>query len=109
LGWGDLFQEKRFIAGDYFLMESDRNTTEDLYLFTGDSSRSIAGPLRRIGWSQQYIVFVDARFPKQWNAITVKEHSESKITDAQRTQDARFEHIVLDSPSGAWQRAKSQN
>ena len=109
LGWGDLFQEKRFIAGDYFLMESDRNTTDDLYLFTDGNSRSIAGPLDRIGWNQQYIVFVDARFPMQWNAITVKEHSESKITDTQRTQDARFEHIVVGSPSEAWQLAKAQN
>jgi len=63
LGWGDLFQEKRFIAGDYFLMESDRNTTDDLYLFTGDNTVSIAGPLSYIGWNQQYIIFIDARFP----------------------------------------------
>jgi hypothetical protein len=109
LGCGDLFQEKRFIAGDYFLMESDRNTTDDLYLFTGDNTVSIAGPLNRIGWNQQYIVFVDARFPTQWNVITVKDHSESKITDAQRTQDARFQHIIVGSASEGWQRAKTQN
>jgi hypothetical protein len=109
LGWGDLFQEKQFIAGDYFLMESDRNTTDDLYLFTGHDTGSIAGPLNRIGWNQQYIIFVDARFPAQWNVIAVKEHSESKITDAQRTQDSRFQHIIVVSPSGAWERARAQN
>src|SRR5271170_8033463 len=81
LGWGDLFQEKRFIAGDYFLMESDLNTTDDLYLFVGDRSESVAGPLNRMGWNQRYIVFTDARFPTQWKVITVKEHSESNITD----------------------------
>jgi hypothetical protein len=109
LGWGDLFQEKRFIAGDYFLMESDRNTTDDLYLFTGDNTVSIAGPLNRIGWNQQYIIFTDANHPAQWNVITVKEHRESKITDTQRTQDSRFQHIILGSASEAWQRAKAQH
>jgi len=84
LGMGDLFQEKRFIAGNYFLMESDRDTTDDLYLFTDDNSVSIAGPLSRIGWNQQYIVFEDARFPTQWSVVAVKEHREFKITDAQR-------------------------
>jgi hypothetical protein len=109
LGLGDLFREKPFIAGDYFLMEGERDTTDDLYLFNGDNPASVAGPLSRIGWNQQYIVFVDARFPTQWNVITVKEHSESKITDAQRTQDSRFQHILVRSSLEAWQRAKAQN
>jgi hypothetical protein len=109
LGWGDLFQEKRFIAGNYFLMESDLNTTDDLYLFTGDNSVSIAGPLNRIGWNQQYIVFTNAGFPKQWNIITVKEHSEFNITDIQRTQDARFQKIIVGSASEAWQRSKAES
>lgn len=109
LGWGDLVQEKRFIAGDYFLMESDRNTIDDLYIFTSDNDSSIAGPLNRIGWNQHYILFVDARFPAQWNVSNVKEHSESKITDTQRTQDSRFQRITVGSASEAWQRAKAQN
>ena len=109
LGWGDLFQEKRFIAGDYFLMESDRNTTDDLYLFTGNNTVSIAGQLNRIGWNQQYIIFTDANQPAQWKVITVKEHRESKITDTQRAQDSRFQHIILVSTSEAWQRAKAQH
>jgi hypothetical protein len=109
LGWGDLFQEKRFIAGDYFLMESDRNTTDDLYLFTGDNSGSIAGPLNRIGWNQQYIVFTNARLPTQWNVITVKDHSEFNITDTQRTEDARFRKIIVGSASEAWQRSKAES
>jgi hypothetical protein len=32
LGWGDIFAPRRPIAGDYFLMEGDENTTKDLYL-----------------------------------------------------------------------------
>jgi hypothetical protein len=87
--------------GIIFLMESDRDKTDDLYLFSDDNSVSIAGPLNRIGWNQQYIVFEDARFPTQWSVITVKEHSEFKITDAQRTQDARFQHIILGATSEA--------
>ena len=109
LGWGDMFGEKPVIAGDYFLMEGEQNTTDDLYLFTGDNTVSVAGPLDRIGWNQQYIVFTDAKYPDQWNVIAVKEHSRLRITDNQRTQDSRFDHISVGSTAAAWQRAKTQN
>lgn len=74
LGWGDLFRDKPLIAGDYFLMESELNSTDDLYLFTGGNTVSVAGPLNQIGWNQQYIIFTDANFPEEWAVIAVKEH-----------------------------------
>lgn len=109
LGFFDMFGEKRVIAGDYFLMEGEQNTTDDLYLFAGDSDRGVAGPLNRIGWDQKYIIFTAANAPTQWNVITVKEHREFTVTDNQRTQDSRLQQIAISSPSEAWQRAKTQN
>jgi hypothetical protein len=90
-------------------MEGEQNTTDDLYLFTGDNTVSVAGPLSRIGWNQQYIIFTDAKYPGQWNVTAVKEHSRLRITDNQRTQDSRFSHIAIGSTAAAWQRATTQN
>jgi hypothetical protein len=87
----------------------EQNSTDDLYLFTGDNTASVAGPLNRIGWNQQYIIFTSAKYPTQWNVITVKEHSGFKITDNERTQDSRFNHIAIGSTAEAWQRARTQN
>jgi hypothetical protein len=108
LGWGDLFGEKLVIAGDYFLMEGERNTTDDLYLFPGDNTGSVAGPLNRVGWNKQYVILTAANCP-EWCVIAVREHKQFKITDIQRTQDPRFKQIVIGSASEAWQRAKTQN
>jgi len=107
MGLGDMFREKRFIAGDYFLMEGEADSTDDLYLFADDDTTSIAGPLDRIGWNQQYVVFTDID-PRQWDVINVKEHHRFKITDLQRTQDSRFQQIAIGSASEAWQRAETQ-
>jgi hypothetical protein len=106
MGWGDMFREKRPIAGDYFLMEGEQDSTDDLYLFTGNSAASVAGPLNRIGWNPQYIIFTDANWPVQWNVMDVNKHIRFTITDTQRTQDPRFQQIDVGSTSQAWQRAK---
>ena len=108
MGLGDMFQEKRLLAGDYFLMEGEANSTDDLYLFVGDETGSLAGPLNRIGWNQQYVVFEDTKDPRQWDVINVKEHHRFKITDLERTQDSRFQQIAIGTAKEAWQRAETQ-
>jgi hypothetical protein len=108
LGWGDMFAPKRPIAGDYFLMEGDENTTKDLYLLVRHHSTSVAGRLHRIGWNQQYIIYTDDNNPTEWNVVVVKEHTRFTITDIQRTQDSRFKQIAIGSASEAWQWAKNR-
>jgi hypothetical protein len=106
MGWGDMFRERRVIAGDYYLMEGERDTTDDLYLCTRENSGSVAGPLKRIGWNSQYIIFTDANWPVPWNVMDVNKHIRFTITDNQRTQDVKFQQIDVGSTSEAWQRAK---
>ena len=105
LGGGDMFREKRFIAGDYFLTEGEGQTTDDLYLSARDQSGDVAGPLFRIGWNQQYIVFAEPSRPEQWDVIDVRDRHGFRITDLQRTQDPRFQQITIGSAEEAWQRA----
>ena len=109
IGWGDMFRERLTVSGDYFLMEGEGDSTDNLYLFNRDDSNSVAGPLKRIGWNQQYIVFTDANNPTPWNVITVKDHSKFTITDIQRSQDSRLQQIAIGSTSEAWQKAKTRN
>jgi hypothetical protein len=102
LGWGDLLAPKRYIAGEYFLKGDD---DEDKFYLSAPKG-SIAGPLRRIGWSQQYIIYTDDNKPTEWNVIAVKEHTQFTITDVQRMQDSRFKQIPIGSAPDAWQWAK---
>ena len=104
LGWGDLFAPKRYIAGDYFLKGDD--DLEKFYLSANRGPSSIAGPLRRIGWNQQYIIYTDDNKPNEWNVIAVKEHTQLTITDVQRKQDSRFNQIPIGSAPDAWRWAK---
>jgi hypothetical protein len=106
LGWGDMFAPRRPIAGDYFLMEGEEGITKDLYLLVHPDPNSVAGPLHRIGWNQQYILYTDDNRPTEWNVIAVKEHTTFAITDIQRMQDFRFKQIAIGSTSEAWQWAK---
>jgi hypothetical protein len=106
LGWGDMFGEKRHIAGDYFLMEGEQNSTDDLYLFTRNSAASVAGPLKRIGWNSQYIIFTDANWPVPWNVMDVNKHIRFTITEVQRTHDPKFQQIDVAFTSESWERAR---
>ena len=106
MGWGDMFRERHNITGDYFLMEGEEETSDDLYLFAELNSISVAGPLKLIGWDGQYIIFTDSSQPVPWSVIAVKRHERFTVTEMQRTQDARFRQIVIGSSSEAWQRAK---
>jgi hypothetical protein len=99
LGWGDMFAPKRSVAGDYFLKGDD--DLETFYLFAHPGQGSVAGPLRRIGWNQQYIIYTDDNKPR--NVIAVKEHTQFTITDVQRMQDSRFKQIPIGSAPDAWQ------
>jgi hypothetical protein len=107
MGWGDLFAPKRPVAGDYFLMEGKES--DDLHLFVRGNDISITGKLHRIGWNHQYIVYTDENKPVEWNVIAIKDHSEFMINDSQRSQDSRFQQIVIESLSEAWEKAKSQS
>jgi hypothetical protein len=99
-----MFAPKRSIAGDYFLMGDD--ALENFYLLVHPGHGSIAGPLHRIGWNQQYIIYTDDNRPTEWNVIAVTEHTEFTITDIQRMQDSRFKQIPIGSATDAWQWAK---
>jgi hypothetical protein len=107
IGWGDMFAPKRPIAGDYYLMQGE--AAEALYLFVRGNQSSIAGPLHRIGWDRQHIIYTDDNKPTEWNVIAVKEHTQFTINDIQTTQDSRFQQIVILSWSDAWEKSKSQN
>ncbi|MGB8521461.1 MAG: hypothetical protein WCD43_00715 [Candidatus Acidiferrales bacterium] len=107
MGWGDMFAPRRPIAGDYYLMQGE--AAEALYLFVRGNQSSIAGPVHRIGWNHQYIIYTDDNKPTEWNVIAVKEHTPFTINDVQRAQDSRFQQIVILSWSDAWEKSKSQN
>jgi hypothetical protein len=102
-----MFAPRRSIAGDYFLMEGEENTTEDLYLLVRHNPISVAGRLHRIGWNQRYIIYTDDNNPTEWNVIAVKERGQFKITEIQRKQDSRFKQIAIGSASEAWEWAKN--
>lgn len=107
LGWGDMFAPRRPIAGNYYLMQGEG--AEALYLFVRGNESSVAGPLHRIGWNHQYIIYTDDNKPSEWNVIAVREQNRFTINDIQRTQDSRFQQIDIFSWSDAWEKAKSQN
>jgi len=87
-------------------MEGEGNSPNDLYLLVHPQAISVAGPIHRIGWNQQYIIYTDDNKPTEWNVIEVNEHRQFTTTDIQRTQDSRFKQIAIGSPSEAWQWAK---
>ena len=101
-----MFREKHFITGDYFLMEGEMNSLQDLYLFEGNGSVSVAGPLYRIGWSEHYIIFAGVESPTTWHMIKVKDHTETKITEAQRVNDKELQRIPIYSAVEAWSAAE---
>lgn len=102
-----MFAPRRPIAGNYYLIQGDE--AEALYLFVRGNQSSIAGPLHRIGWNQQYIIYTDDNKPTEWNVIAVREHGQFTIDDVQRAQDSRFQQIAIVSQSEAWEKAKSKN
>src|SRR6202522_1906940 len=73
LGWGDMFAPRRPIAADYFLMEGEEGITKDLYLLVHPDPNSVAGPLHRIGWNQQYILHTDDNTSGECIVIRVEE------------------------------------
>jgi hypothetical protein len=106
LGMGRYVCAQAAYCGLLFLMEGEEGITKDLYLLVHPKPNSVAGPLHRIGWNQQYILYTDDNRPTEWNVIAVKEHTTFAITDIQRMQDFRFKQIAIGSTSEAWPWAK---
>ena len=65
-------------------------------------STSVAGPLHKLGWNQQYIIFTDQNWPNPWSVIRVKDHSKFTISETQRLSDSAFTQISILSPQAAW-------
>jgi hypothetical protein len=59
MGWGDIFAPKHAVSGDYSIVQGESEDSE-VYLMMREQSVSIAGPLHRLGWNEQYIIFTDA-------------------------------------------------
>ena len=74
----------------------------DLYLMVRDYSGSVAGPLYKIGWNEQYIIYTDANRPEPWNVIDVRNYTRVSISDALRTSSRRFQAIRIMEPAEAW-------
>jgi hypothetical protein len=108
MGWADMFRERRSIAGEYYLMEGEEGTADEIFLLRGHDTVSVAGPLKRIGWDEKYIIFTDANNPSPWNVVAVKEKSKFTITEIERTKDSRFQQIPIGSATQAWQKAKAE-
>ena len=102
MGWGDMFAPKHLVSGDYSLMQGESDSNPDVYLMVKGSSTSVAGPLHKLGWNQQYIIFTDANWPNPWSVIRVKDHSKFTITETQRVSDSAFKGISIVSPQAAW-------
>lgn len=102
LGCGDMFAPKHPVSGDYSLMQGESDSNPDLYLMVKGSSTSVAGPLHKVGWNQQYIIFTDENWPTPWSVIRVRDHSQFTITELQRGSDSAFKSISIVSPQSAW-------
>lgn len=103
LGWGDMFAARHPISGDYFLMQGESDSSSEVYLMSKWRSISEAGPLYKVGWNQQYIIFTDQNWPTPWNVIRVKDHTKFTITEKQRVTDSNFKGIAILLPSDAWE------
>jgi hypothetical protein len=78
MGWFDIFAPRHRLPGDFSLMQGESSNIE-VYLMSKGQSVSVAGPLHQLGWSEQYIIFTDANWPKPWNVIRVKDHAKFTI------------------------------
>jgi hypothetical protein len=106
MGWGDIFAAKHRVAGDYFFMRGESGSADEVYLLVKGTSISVAGPLRRVGWNEQYIIFTDENWPTPWSVIEVSDRRKFTITDAQLGTEKAFKDIKMLSPADAWDAKK---
>ena len=90
-------------------MEGEAQTGDDIYLVHGHDAISVAGPLKHIGWNEKYIIFTYANNPSAWNVIAVKEQSKFAITETERTQNSKFQQILVSPANETWQRATAEH
>jgi len=87
-------------------MQGEDPEQPETYLFVGKNSNSFAGPLHKIGWNQQYVIFTDENWPNPWNVIRIENRQKFTITEKQRTTEETYKQIPICSPADAWKYAK---
>ena len=71
-GWGDVFEERRSVAGRYFLMTSgDGRSPSQYFLFQRGRSGSIAGPVKELGWNEQFVLLWDEGSGGDWRMFPI--------------------------------------
>ncbi len=88
VGAGDMFADKRKVAGDYFLM-TDEGDQQSYYLFRKGRSGSLTGRFQAIGWDQHFILIEDDGTPGHWAAFPINPEHDPFAQAA-----TRREHLV---------------
>ncbi len=109
VGWGDVFAERRAIVGSYFLMTSDGSGTPQYYLFVRGRSGGIAGAIKAIGWSREYILVQTDSFERGWVIFPIDPRQYPVPTneaDLARLEQSLVKSIKLRSPEEVWRDAR---